>query len=306
MNESDLRWLALLFDTEGHFSLNKGSHAKSKRPAKRGFVWGPKASVTNTYKELLEVAQKITNGKGRLSPQGSSSYRLSNKRIYLWTLRRDEIKALLPEIIPYLLEKKERAELLLEAVKLFDVCKGLGLNPITPIRDRRLETIFWRLRFMNAKSREGPKKVLIEEEEAEHIPYSSDEFEKDVKLALEAKEGRRIRKQRVRVRRWRAEHPDVYRESQMKANVKGWSKRKERVKTDPAYREHFLNIHRKTQRNYYAKHRDEVLARKREKDKLLWQETKKRLESDPMFRERYLAGLRERQRRHQERKARGL
>lgn len=204
MDEHNARWIALLFDTEGSFSLTKGSADKAVRQPKRGFNWTLNAHVINTYKPLLEKAQAICGGMGRLSRHGSETYRQHLKIQYTWSLRREEMKFVLPEIIPHLMEKKERAELLLEATQLFGVCKGLGPNPVTPYRDRRLETIFWRMRTLNAKNREGQTNVKQEEEVSGHIPYPRENFSRDAERVRKGQDENNYQNKLKASREWKA------------------------------------------------------------------------------------------------------
>lgn len=232
MNEHDARWLALLFDTEGSFSLTKGSAKKTVRQPKRGFNWTLNTHVINTYKPLLEKAQAICGGMGRLSRHGSETYRPHLKPQYTWTLRREEIKVILPEIIPHLMEKKERAELLLEAAELFDVCKGLGPNPVTPYRDRRLETIFWRMRVLNAKTRDGQAKVRQEEEASGHVPYSKEEFLRDAERVRKKQDEKNYQNKLKASREWKRRNRE-----RMREYWREWyAKRRGKVKTPRAHR----------------------------------------------------------------------
>lgn len=227
MNKYGVRWLALLFDTEGSFSLTKGSAKKAVRQPKRGFNWILNAHVINTYKPLLEKAQAICGDMGHLHRHGSETYRPYLKIQYTWALRREEMKVILPEIIPHLMEKKKRAELLLEAAQLFDVCIGLGLNPITPYRDRRLETIFWRMRFLNAKTRDGPAKVKQEEEGSGHVPYSKGEFLRDAERVRKEQDKKNYQNKLKASREWKARNRE-----QMKAYWRKWYA-KQKIKSPP-------------------------------------------------------------------------
>lgn len=212
MNQIEAGWIALLFDTEGSFSLSKGYTAKADRPAKRGFSWVLNAHVVNTYRPLVDKAQQTCDGLGHVSKVGSQSYRPDNKDQYTWTLRRKEMVTILPQIIPYLMEKKERAELLLEAATFFVQCTGPGSLAITPFRDRRLETIFWRMRALNAKTKNGEAEVLEEERKSGHMPYSREQWESDSKRILEDQAKLKYENQLQRSRAWKRRNVNKMRE----------------------------------------------------------------------------------------------
>lgn len=267
MREADLGWIAGIIDGEGTVQLTKGYHKPeyNARPSKRGFCWVPRVSVTNTSQRLLLHFQEIT-GFGKIFLYDYGKRENQKKRYYL-VLRNNEAFALLPQIKDFLATKKSQAELLIEALENLKSHHTLErLGDVVGVRDKRLEAIFWEMRLLNVRGRNGREKVL---EEIAALPsdpreFTKERYEIELKKVLEARKdhlfeiayyklrhkSRLTPEQREQLSRWREEHKDWIRE--------------------------------------YNKRR--------------WEETKKRLESDPEFRERYLAQAREKAKRYQARK----
>lgn len=108
----DLIYLAGFFDGEGSIGISKAS-----RPW--GYYYQARFKIGNTYLDTLKWAKikfggDITIEKiaGTIDKTGTKH----NKDMFRWQLRIPEIKNLLPDLIPYLKEKKERALLVLEYI----------------------------------------------------------------------------------------------------------------------------------------------------------------------------------------------
>lgn len=268
MREVDLGWVAGIIDGEGTVYLSKGYHKPEykARPSKRGFCWNPRLSISNTFQELLLHFQKIT-GFGRFIEADEPYRARTQKTRYDLRLRNNEILALLPQIKDLLTAKRHQAELLIETLEILKSHHTLErLEDVTAVRDRRLEAIFWEMRLLNARGRNGQERVL---EEIAALPSDPREFTKE-RYEIELKEVLETRKDHLfKVAYWRLRH-------------------KSRLSLE--------------QREKLARWREEHKDWIREYNKRRWQETKKRLESDPEFRERYLAEAREKARRYEARK----
>ena len=119
---------------------------------------------------------------------------------------------MIPHLLPHLIVKPDRAELYLQACQSMDICKGLGTNPVTPFRDRRLETIFWELRKLNARNRDGAEKVAIEEKEAGHVPYSQEEWLADAERVRADQDRVAYENKLTRSREWKRKNKAKMRE----------------------------------------------------------------------------------------------
>lgn len=223
MNSSDARWVAGIFDSEGSFSVGKGDCTRAERPAKRGFHWVLNAHIVNTSKTLIEELLRVT-GMGHIFPERGG--RKGGKPNWTWNLRHGEIKTLLPQVLPFLIVKRRQAERVLESVEMFDVCKGLGPNPVTPVRDRRLETIFWEMRKLNAKRSDGEARVLKEEQASGHIPYSREDWLRDSKQVREEQDRINYETRLHHAREWKRFHKKEQAEYWLK-----WSSERKRKET---------------------------------------------------------------------------
>jgi hypothetical protein len=133
-------YIAGLLDGEGSFNIGK-HYTKGCHAAKRGFVWEIRVSVGMTETQGLEVIKCVTQKKRlRVSPGRK------HRTMYYITLFSNEIRAMLPKLLPYLRVKKEQAELLLEAVSII---KPRG----DALMDEKLESLRQQISTLNNPSR---------------------------------------------------------------------------------------------------------------------------------------------------------
>ncbi len=143
-------WLAALTDGEGSFSIFKRNRRDAKNPTIECHF-----TISNTDKRLLLEAQKNFGG----SLNGPYSYSPMAKRPHwVLTFSRLKIKEILPELLPYLISKRERGTLLLEAARILNGHRGGAHLPYEP----RLLEIFYEMSRLENKAH-----VAIEEVKSE-------------------------------------------------------------------------------------------------------------------------------------------
>lgn len=106
----DNSWLAGIWDGEGSIGF---THVRRKR-GKDYFC--PLVSIGNTSREMMEEILRIM-GKIGINPHITFQERKSKKHSPCWKFmirRHEQIRNFLPTIIPFLITKKELAELLVE------------------------------------------------------------------------------------------------------------------------------------------------------------------------------------------------
>lgn len=129
LSTSDKKWLACLYDTEGAIFISK---IKEHR-VKRGYLLVPAMTVSNTCKALMEEAKRIL-GVGYLNLIKDERKGLTGRELkdrYSFMLAANHIRELLPQILPYLIVKKEQAPLMLEFLACFE-CKSVEGDEKTP------------------------------------------------------------------------------------------------------------------------------------------------------------------------------
>jgi len=141
-NKIDRRYLAGLFDGEGCIYYNK-KHDGKKRDT--GINIG--ASISNTYKPIIERLYNEFGGyfRKRISKHKFETGRY-RKTIYELVLLNAKAESFIRECLPYLIIKKERAELVLELRKNTNNYQG----SIVPIREmKRRMSLIEKLSFLN-------------------------------------------------------------------------------------------------------------------------------------------------------------
>lgn len=112
IEETFWAWLAGLIDGEGYINLHKTKNPRCKT----GYAWKSLVVITNNHKPVLEfIQQKIETGALYTRP-----YKKREKEYnptYDLRFYGNTIRVLIPKLLPYLQVKRERAILLLEALK---------------------------------------------------------------------------------------------------------------------------------------------------------------------------------------------
>jgi len=136
LSPTDAAYIAGIIDGEGNISLHmydgKGRTTKVLRP---------RVGVTNTSLELLEWLRKVI-GFGYIDRHKESSEHKDTWRYGLYSV--NDIRRLLEDILPYLVVKREQAELLLTFCK-----EHVSYRPATEVEIE----IYYDLKELNRKGR---------------------------------------------------------------------------------------------------------------------------------------------------------
>lgn len=122
MKETDKAYLAGIIDGEGSLHISK---VKSKK-ANRGFVFVAVMSVWNTKQKLIDHIQKLI-GEGSVFFKEETRKEWNDK--YLWQANPNLMRKILPQLVPYLIIKKELAKTILRFLELYNHHNRGELNP---------------------------------------------------------------------------------------------------------------------------------------------------------------------------------
>lgn len=141
---ADAKYIAAAADFEGYFHIGK---AKNKK-IKRGFGWSIYFTVNNTNSSIIKHLKTIAGGN---EIQTVKPRKKTHKVQYRYTIMGNELRLLLPQIIPHLIIKKKQAVLLDEAL---DITKKTWKNSRGGWNnDVRLEEIYQKVRKLNKRGR---------------------------------------------------------------------------------------------------------------------------------------------------------
>lgn len=104
MGSSQLAYIAGIIDGEGSIMIARKRSARSRG----GWTYALTASVTNTSRPLIDWLHQTT-GLGHIAPHFDA--RPENKSAWLWSLWSREAQSLIEQVLPFLLVKRQHAEL---------------------------------------------------------------------------------------------------------------------------------------------------------------------------------------------------
>lgn len=136
--------------------LNKHNPTPSPRMSYRHGHFRPTVVLYNTHKPLLEVAQARA-GRGVIYTHKRTPKEHTKKLAYSLRFRPDEIRAILPRCLEWLVCKRPQAELMLEALEIRAKLKnvtGLSREEWHLLSDR-VAQISIEIKALNRKGREG-------------------------------------------------------------------------------------------------------------------------------------------------------
>lgn len=112
MTEAELGYLAGIIDGEGsiYFNLN-------------GSVCQPRVSVDNTHEGLIDYLHRLVpTSNTKASTENYASKKVGNKVAYRWGVSgKVDVKTLLELVLPYLVAKKDQAEIALQAIEVMPI-----------------------------------------------------------------------------------------------------------------------------------------------------------------------------------------
>lgn len=144
MQEWEKAYAAGLFDGEGSFHIGK------QKPNKGALAYDYKPEVQCTMADLPPIQFLLDRWGGKLmlkKPHGS------NKKpvYYHWFLRRDEMRPFIEDVLPYLLIKRERGQMILACLNA-RVTTPSGRGNYTPAEETQRRYEFYRqMKILNGK-----------------------------------------------------------------------------------------------------------------------------------------------------------
>ena len=142
MRDIDRAWLAAVVDAEGSIIV---SRIKQGPQVKRGYSFRATLSISNTNEDFLQHVKQII-GTGNLCRLPEHRKNWKDKFQYL--ANANTLRAILPEILPYLIIKREQAKLVLEFLSQINV----GIRGDYP---NDLQVLYSRIRTLNAKGKDA-------------------------------------------------------------------------------------------------------------------------------------------------------
>jgi hypothetical protein len=148
LSETEKAWLAAIIDGEGTITLSK----RKSKLARRGFYYIPTLEVTNSCKELL-IKIWETVGEGGVYRERRSEQNPRWKRKWLYNGSAGVLRAVLPQILPYLIIKKNQAKTTLEYLQYVRDNPMVGRREIPAGYYPRIDALYFALKKMNEKGK---------------------------------------------------------------------------------------------------------------------------------------------------------
>ena len=150
--EVETSYVAGIIDGEGTISF------KRQEGRNRNFYLTPILSVSNTDLPMVERLVEITgNGAIRLLKRLEKKH----KTAYLWELSTSQIQRVLPCIEPFLVTKRERAQLVLEYFELQEKGRIEGSRGLSPGDLPRVQAIYDRMRELTHRGVDALPEVKL-------------------------------------------------------------------------------------------------------------------------------------------------
>lgn len=129
LSDFEKGFLAGMLEGEGYLGITKSR----KKSLSRGWQFTVRITIANTNKELLEKCRSMLNGLGVVGVSRKNTYktRVSRNWAVCYTLavyRYRDIEKLLQQLLPHLVSKRKKAELLLEFIKLRKQARRITLQ----------------------------------------------------------------------------------------------------------------------------------------------------------------------------------
>lgn len=160
--DTTLAWLAALIDGEGSIMLIKRSPSPSQIRNSPSVVnnhhYRAQVGIYNTDLRLMEALKEKT-GIRRVYTHIRQAKENHKRTAYRWNLVADECRELLPQLLPWLICKKEQAELLLQALDVKNKMttkkgeKWLSPKEVDECREL-MDNIHLQITTLNKKGRE--------------------------------------------------------------------------------------------------------------------------------------------------------
>lgn len=157
--ETTWAWVAGLIDGEGSIMLTNHPTPRPNISRTRPIV-----SISNCDLRLMEALQERT-GCGRIYKHRRQPKENQKRDAYTWRLTALEQREVLPHVLPWLVSKREQAELLLRALEVKDQLTCSKGKPAANFRERDVlraerDSIQQRISALNRRGRLAAEEVM--------------------------------------------------------------------------------------------------------------------------------------------------
>jgi hypothetical protein len=146
MADSERAWLAGVIDGEGSVFLSK----VFDRAYRRGFFYRPQLMVSNSNRLfLIRIAEIVGEGTVHRQKKGKDG----TKTRWAYIASAGVLRAVLPQILPYLIVKRGQGKKLLEYFEFIDHNPIWGHKQVDSSYYEMLDSIYLRLKELNKKGK---------------------------------------------------------------------------------------------------------------------------------------------------------
>lgn len=147
MSEMERAWLAGVIDGEGAILLAKALGLAYRR----GFFYRPEIEITNSNRPILvRIAEVIGEGTVHRNKKGDAGH----KTRWAYIASAGVLRSILPQILPYLIVKREVAKQMLEYFRFIDTHPLWGLRSVDPAYYAAIDQMYGRLKERNRKGKQ--------------------------------------------------------------------------------------------------------------------------------------------------------
>ncbi len=147
MSEKECAWLAGVIDGEGSILLSKVFN----RLYRRGFFYRPQLEISNSNRAfLIRIAETIGEGTVHRNKKGDAA----TKTRWAYIASAGVLRAVLPQILPYVIVKRERVKKMLEFFDFIDTHPLWGLKQVDPSYYKMLDPFYLTLKKLNKKGKQ--------------------------------------------------------------------------------------------------------------------------------------------------------
>jgi hypothetical protein len=158
LSQLELGYVIGLIEGEGTISLSYHGHSNDYRKRRR---WDVYVKISNTDKRILENVKSIV-GAGNIRLHDRKIKRPKSKPEYCWSINQhSDIEKLLEQIGPFLIIKKEQANLALEYVKIREKVRSEHRGFKSGFHDNREFRIFERFNELNIRGSQIAKNKVF-------------------------------------------------------------------------------------------------------------------------------------------------
>jgi hypothetical protein len=148
MSVSDAAWLAGFLDGEGSFQITLAS---------RRVNFDAAVSAANTHRDALERCRELAGGSICALGRSKSAWR----QYYKWEIRGKSVTSTLHAILPYLVIKREQAEILMVLRLSSEAGARLGKSILPEHEVRWRETLKLAINALNTRGTAAPSESAI-------------------------------------------------------------------------------------------------------------------------------------------------